>query len=139
MAEQVGGDADLLGCAVGELGHGAIPEQMRPDRLPEGLLGVSFDLLPDRGAAHGATVAIEPKMVADTADLALGRSNQLESEAVDLKPAIDVWRQLEENGGTTQAVPAARSRATSSAKRFVRVARAGRTDDHRGAAGERRS
>ena len=33
VIEQVGRDADLLGRAVDEFGHGAVPEQMRPDGL----------------------------------------------------------------------------------------------------------
>jgi hypothetical protein len=56
---------------------------------------------------------------------------------MNLQPAIDGRGQLEENSGTTQAVPAARSRASSSARsrRFARVARAGRADHHRGMLG----
>ena len=76
-------------------------------------------------------------MAADTAYLVFGRSNQLDCLAVNLKPAIDVRGQLEENGGTTQAVPAARSRASSAARsrHFARVARAGRADHRRGTLG----
>jgi hypothetical protein len=66
MAEEVRRDAYLLGRAVDQLGHGAIPEQMRPDRLPEGILGSGFDLMPDRTAAHGPSVAIEPEVASDT-------------------------------------------------------------------------
>jgi hypothetical protein len=71
VAEQVGGDADLLGRAVDQLGHSAIPEQVGPNVPAERLLGPLSDLLPDRAAAHRPAAPIEPEVPADTAALAL--------------------------------------------------------------------
>jgi hypothetical protein len=59
---QVGGDPDLVGRAVNQLGNGAVAEQMGPNRLAEGLLGAGFDLLPDGRAAHRPTGANEPEV-----------------------------------------------------------------------------
>ena len=67
---QVGGDADLLGRAVDQLGYGAVAEKMRPDRLAESLAGARFDLIPDCLATHGPTTTVEPEVTSD-ADLAL--------------------------------------------------------------------
>jgi hypothetical protein len=133
VAEQVRRDADLLGRAVDQLGHGAIPEQVWPDRIAEGFVGSGFDLGPDRAAAHRPLPSVEPEVAADSAHLALSHSNCLDCFALNLKPTIDARGQLEENGGTTQAVPAARWRPSSSAtsRRFARVPRAGRADHQR--------
>ena len=60
MAKQVGCDADLLGRAVDQLGHRAIPEQVGPNVPAERLLGAQLDLLPDRRAAHGPTTTVDP-------------------------------------------------------------------------------
>ena len=66
MAKQVGCDADLLGRAVDQLGHGAVPEEVRPDRLPESLPGAQLDLLPDRPAAPGPATTVQPEVPAGT-------------------------------------------------------------------------
>jgi hypothetical protein len=63
VVEQVGGDADLLGRAVDQLGHGAVAEEVGPNMPAEGVLGVDFDLLPGRPAAHRPAVAIEPEVI----------------------------------------------------------------------------
>ena len=63
VAEQIRGDADLLGGAVDELRRGAATEQVGPDVPAEGLLGAGFDLLPDRGATHRPAVAVEPEVI----------------------------------------------------------------------------
>ena len=39
VAEEIGMDADLLGRAVDQLGHGEIPEKVGPNVPAEGLLG----------------------------------------------------------------------------------------------------
>jgi hypothetical protein len=65
MAQEVRGDPDLLGRAVDQRRHRAVPEQMRPNMPAESLLGADFDLLPDRGAAHRPAVAIEPEVTPD--------------------------------------------------------------------------
>jgi hypothetical protein len=63
VAEKVVGDADLLGRAVDQLGHGAVAEEVGPNMPAEGVLGVDFDLLPGRPAAHRPAVAIEPGVI----------------------------------------------------------------------------
>jgi hypothetical protein len=76
VAEQVRADADLLGRAVDELGHRAVPEQVGQPNVPaEGLFGAGFDLLSDRRAAHRAAAAIEPEVPPDTAHLGVSACN----------------------------------------------------------------
>ena len=44
MAQEIGRDADLLGGAIDQLGHGAVAKQKRPNRVAERLLGARLDL-----------------------------------------------------------------------------------------------
>ena len=75
VAEQIRGNADLLRRAVDKLGHRAIPEQVWPNMLAEGVPGAGFDMLPDRRAAHRPTRAVEPEVAPDTAHLAVAACN----------------------------------------------------------------
>ena len=84
VTEEIGGDRDLLRSGIDQLGHGAMPEQVRPDGLAEGLLGVPLDLTPDRSAAHRPAPAVQPEVVA-RADETLGQSTRVECLAVDLR------------------------------------------------------
>ena len=48
VAEQVGGDADLFGRDIDQLGHRDVAEQVRADAFAEGLSGAQPDLALDR-------------------------------------------------------------------------------------------
>jgi hypothetical protein len=98
VAEQIRGDADLLGGAVDELRHGAVTEQVGPDVPVEGLLGAGFDLLPDRGATHRPAVAVEPEVIPLT-DLGVAACKRLQSGAVVPQLTIEVWGQLRRHRG----------------------------------------
>jgi hypothetical protein len=67
MAQEVGGDADLLGSRVDQLGHGAVPEQMRPDGLAEALLGAPPDL--------SLALAVDPQVARRAVIFPAGRCN----------------------------------------------------------------
>jgi hypothetical protein len=59
---------------INQLGHGAMPEQVRPDGLAEGLLGIPLNLVPYRPAAHRLAPAVQPEVVVCAA-CAPGQSN----------------------------------------------------------------
>jgi hypothetical protein len=48
VTEQIGGDGGLVRSGIDQLGHCAMPEQVRPDTLAKSLLGIPLNLMPDR-------------------------------------------------------------------------------------------
>jgi hypothetical protein len=85
VAQEIGGDADLVRGGVDQLHDGEDPEQMRPDSAAERLPGARPDLDPDRFAAHELARTAEPEASAYAAGSAIGPCNQLHGGPVGVR------------------------------------------------------
>ena len=77
MAEQVGGDSDLLGRAVDQLGHGTVADQMRRTCLPKACLVWVSICCRIAALRMGRPYQFEPEMTPDAAT-ALPRCNSMQ-------------------------------------------------------------
>jgi hypothetical protein len=87
VAEQVGGDADLLGRTSTSSAR-RVPEQVGRDRLAEGLLGAPRDLALDRLTRHRPAPAVDPEVPFQAADRVVPACNRL--HATDLEPLVEI-------------------------------------------------